>query len=102
MDISAPSPTPSLARGPGGANETALGRDAALRQAAVAFETVFLTEMLSHAGFGEGRRSFGGGAGEEGFASMLAQEHAKALSASGGVGLAEQIFEALKARSGDV
>lgn len=77
--------------------------DVALRRTAVAFEAAFLAEMLSHAGLGESRASFGGGAGEDAFASLLTQEHAKALADKGGIGLAEHIFEALKARaSGDV
>ncbi len=98
MDLSAISASAPPTRATGSAQEPEPARDAALRRAAEAFETVFLAEMLGHAGIGEGRESFGGGVGEQGFASLLTQEHAKALSASGGVGLAEHIFEALKAR----
>ncbi|MGR3322705.1 MAG: rod-binding protein [Pseudooceanicola sp.] len=70
--------------------------DPALRRAAEALEATFLAEMLKSAGLGEARDSFGGGAGESQFASMLAAEQARALAATGGIGLAEQIFNSLK------
>ena len=41
-------------------------------------EATFLAEMLKHAGFGESRASFGGGVGEDQFASLLRGEHARA------------------------
>ena len=71
-----------------------------LRAAAVEFETVFLTEMLKHAGLGETRDAFGGGAGEEAFAGMLASEQARLIAERGGIGLADRIYEALLARGG--
>ena len=71
-----------------------------LRDAARALEAGFIEEMLKHAGFGESRGAFGGGAGEEQFASLLRREHAQALAAQGGVGLAESLFHALAARTG--
>ena len=73
----------------------------ALRAVARDLEAAFLAEMLQHAGFGESRGAFGGGAGEEQFASMLRTEHARALAASGGIGLSESIFQALLARGAD-
>lgn len=79
---------------------TAPDRAAALRQAAEALEAGFLTEMLKHAGFGEARDSFGGGMGEAQFASMLRAEHARALVAGGGIGLAQSLYEALLTREG--
>lgn len=75
--------------------------DQALRAAAGELEAQFLAEMLKSAGFGEPRESFGGGAGEEQFASFLRQEHADEMVRRGGVGLAESIFEALKERAAD-
>ena len=45
--------------------------------------------------------SFGGGAGEEAFASLLTDEYARLLAERGGIGLAEQVFELLKQRTRD-
>lgn len=72
-----------------------------LRDAAVALEASFLSEMLGAAGFGESRSAFGGGIGEEQFASMLRREHAQALAEAGGIGLAESIYNALKENDHD-
>ncbi len=71
-----------------------------LRQAALDLEAAFLAEMLKHARFGAARGAFGGGAGENHFASLMRVEHARAMAANGGVGLAETLFEALLARDG--
>ena len=71
----------------------------ALRAAAQDLEASFIAEMLKQAKFGEARGAFGGGAGEEQFASFLRAEHADAIAAQGGFGLAESIFNALVARS---
>lgn len=88
-----PAPTsPTVERQPGGKTP----RDAALWTAAQDLETAFLAEMLAAAGFGAARESFGGGAGEEQFASLLRREQAGALVQGGGIGLAETLFEALK------
>lgn len=72
--------------------------DAQAREAAQAFEAAFLAEMLKHSGLNEMPSSFGGGAGEEAFTSFLTQEYAELMSERGGVGIAEQVFETLKAR----
>lgn len=74
------------------------GREAALREAALKIEAGFLSEMLKAAGFGEARDGFGGGIGEEQFASFLREEQAMAMARTGGIGLAESLFEALKGR----
>lgn len=73
-------------------------RNQSLRTAASELEASFLAEMLKSAGFGKARESFGGGAGEDQFASFLLQEHARAMVQAGGIGLSEAIFEALKER----
>jgi Rod binding domain-containing protein len=70
----------------------------AMRQAADAFETAFLAEMLKAAGLGKTPEGFGGGAGEDQFASFLVREQARAMVAAGGIGLSEVIFEAMKER----
>ncbi|MDF1728749.1 MAG: rod-binding protein [Sulfitobacter sp.] len=84
-----------------GAAQTARSRDMALRQAAEELEASFLSEMLGAAGLGAARESFGGGAGEDQFASLLRQEQARAMVAQGGIGLAQAIFEALKEKHDD-
>lgn len=70
--------------------------DKRLRDAARELEATFISEMLKHTGIGEVSGSFGGGAGEEQFASLLRDAQARELAVSGGFGLAESIFEALK------
>lgn len=75
-------------------------KDPELWAAAQALETSFLTTMLQSAGLGEAREAFGGGVGEAQFAGMLAAEQARAMTASGGIGLAESIYTALT-RSGE-
>ncbi|WP_354667622.1 rod-binding protein [Lentibacter algarum] len=69
--------------------------------AAQKLEATFLAEMLKSAGFGEARDAFGGGAGEEHFATFLTQAHAEAMVETGGIGLAQSIFEALKETQND-
>ena len=76
-------------------------RDVALRRKAAELETAFLSEMLAHAGFGTARESFGGGAGEEQFASFLRNEQASAMVKAGGIGLTEALFRALKGGPAD-
>ncbi|MEO1238625.1 MAG: rod-binding protein [Pseudomonadota bacterium] len=67
----------------------------ALQDAAKDLEAAFLAEMLKAAGLGETPSAFGGGVGEDQFASFLRQEQAKAMVDAGGIGLAEQLFESL-------
>jgi len=66
-----------------------------LKSVSKALEATFLTEMLKHSGINKTSEEFGGGAGEEAFASMLNQELAKSLSDRGGIGLAEHIFRSI-------
>ena len=66
-----------------------------LREAAVRLEATFLSEMLGAAGLGAVPEAFGGGAGEEQFASLLRDAQAEALARRGGIGLAESIYRAL-------
>ncbi len=67
-----------------------------MHKAATALEASFLAEMLKQAGVGESPEAFGGGVGEEQFASFLREEQAKLMANAGGIGLAETIFEAMK------
>lgn len=72
--------------------------DAALMDAAKKLEATFLAEMLKSAGLGQSRDSFGGGAGEDQFASFLVQAQAEKMVDAGGIGLAETLFQSLKER----
>ena len=72
--------------------------DRQLRDVAIELEATFLAEMLKHAGVGEAPGGFGGGVGEEQFASFLRLEQAREMSRQGGIGLAETLFHALKER----
>ncbi|MGZ9812574.1 rod-binding protein [Pseudoroseicyclus sp. H15] len=71
----------------------------ALRHAAEELEATFLSEMLKSAGLGEMPSDFGGGPGEEHFASFLRNEQARAMVQAGGIGLAEHLFQALAGRA---
>ncbi len=73
--------------------------DSALREAAQKLEASFLAEMLKAAGVGEQIEGWGGGIGEDQFASFLRQAQAEEMAKSGGIGLAESLFEALKERA---
>ena len=78
---------------------TQSAEDQKLRELSVKLEATFLAEMLKTAGFGKSRETMGGGAGEEQFGSFLIQNHAQKLAESGGVGLSEHLFNALKGRA---
>lgn len=67
-----------------------------LWKAAQKLEQSFLSEMLKSAGLGTPRTSFGGGVGEDQFASYLRDVQAGAMVEAGGIGLAEQLFKALQ------
>ncbi len=71
-------------------------RNAVLMTQAKALEAAFLTEMLGHAGVGTQSNSFGGGIGEDQFASFLRDEQAKLMVEKGGIGLAEKLFHAMQ------
>lgn len=64
------------------------------RQAAEKLEASFLAEMLKSAGVGKSP-SFGGGIGEDQFASYQRQALAEKIVESGGIGLAESFYQAL-------
>ncbi len=72
------------------------GRDAELAQAARDMEASFLSIMLREAGVGVPRSAFGGGSGEEQFTSFLTDAYAAKMAESGGIGLAERLFHALR------
>ena len=76
-------------------------RDVQIRSAAEKLEVGFLTEMLRAAGAGTSRGSFGGGAGEEQFASFLLEAQATEMVQAGGIGLAQSLYEAMAAQTPD-
>jgi len=77
------------------------GKNNALYSAAQKLEATFLAEMLKSAGFGQSRESMGGGAGEDQFSSFLVQAQAEEMVKSGGIGLAESLYESLKEQQND-
>lgn len=86
---------PPIPPGPGGVGPGLSDRSTAMREAALELEASFLAEMLKSAGLGKTSDSFGGGAGEDQFSSFLVRAQATQIARSGGIGLAETLFEAL-------
>lgn len=79
-------------------DKTSSGKDAA-REAANEFEMTFLNTMLQSMFEGvETQAPFGGGYGEDVFRSMLVSEYAKEISASGGIGLADDVYREILAQ----
>lgn len=68
--------------------------DSTLWHKARAAEASFLAEMLTSAGAGRPMQSFGGGIGEDQFASLLVHAKAERIARRGGIGLAEMILSA--------
>ncbi len=68
---------------------------------AQALEAHFLAEMLKAAGLHEQVTTFGGGPGEDQFASVLRQAQAEQMVEAGGIGLAESFYQAMLDQSGD-
>lgn len=73
-----------------------LSGDTRLRDAAQKLEATFLSEMLKSAGLGASRSAFGGGIGEDQFAPFLRDAQATEMARTGGIGLAESLFNAMK------
>ncbi|MCH5375601.1 MAG: rod-binding protein [Planctomycetes bacterium] len=71
-----------------------------LRQAATELEASFLAEMLKSAGLAKTRSAFGGGAGEDQFGSFLVRAQAEQIARTGGIGLAESLYQALLETNG--
>lgn len=91
---------PPIPNSPPPAASTAVRGDP-LREAAVQLEGAFLAEMLKSAGLGSVPKGFGGGSGEDQFQSLLVREQARLMAESGGIGLAESLYNALKERRDD-
>ena len=78
----------------------AVDRHAQMMEVAQSLEAQFLSEMLKSAGVGTTPSAFGGGSGEDQFASFLRDEQAKQMTAAGGIGLAQALFDAMVERAG--
>ena len=63
-----------------------------VRDVSEKLEAAFLTELLKVSGFAKPRSEFGGGAGEDQFASFLLEAQAREIVRAGGLGLTA-IFE---------
>lgn len=72
-----------------------------LMKKAKELETNFLSEMLSYTGLDSQKGEFGGGIGEDQFSSFLREAQAKAMVDHGGIGLSQNIFNALVRRDHD-
>lgn len=81
------------------ATTTSHPRAAELMQVAQSLEAQFLSEMLKSAGVGQTPEAFGGGSGEDQFASFLRDEQAKQMTQAGGIGLAQSLFDAMIAKT---
>ncbi|MBC7157720.1 MAG: rod-binding protein [Rhodobacteraceae bacterium] len=96
MLVPPPSPLPAPPAGPPEAAHTDT-----LHAAARELEAAFLSEMLTAAGLNRAPEGFGGGAGEDQFASFLTGIEARAMVKAGGIGLAEALFRALAGPADD-
>ena len=76
-----------------GSGQAALAAQPPDRLAAKKLEAAFIAEMLKASGLGKAPEGFGGGAGEDQFASFLREAQAKEIVRAGGFGLAA-VFEA--------
>ena len=102
LPLQARTPTPLPERGiqgtplPLGSHPTQDSQTAQARHAAEEFESVFLNEMLSPMFEGLSTDGLGGGGvGEEMFRPMLIDNYAKAITRSGGIGIADTIMREL-------
>lgn len=67
-----------------------------IEEAAKEFESVFISQMLSHMFSGvEVDPLFGGGHAEEMYRSLLVDEYGKVISQAGGIGLADHVKQEL-------
>lgn len=104
MSITPPTlavPSTALALRDAAASAAKPAEDRAKRAAAMEFEAAFLAEMLTHAGLGRTPEAFGGGPGEDAFASLLVREQARDMAEAGGIGLADAVYKALRRAAGE-
>jgi len=70
-----------------------------LQKLAQEFEAVILAEFLRAAGSEGIVKEFGGGIGEDQFASLLTNAQAEHMAARGGLGIAEMVLRAMMTSS---
>lgn len=92
MDLTQPL-LPEKSVAPNSGNEQ--NRAAEARRVAQEYEASFIAEMLKYTGVNSTSDTFGGGAGEDAFASFLTQEYATKIAEAGGLGIAETVFNAM-------
>ncbi|MBM3546432.1 MAG: chemotaxis protein [Alphaproteobacteria bacterium] len=69
---------------------------AALKKTGQEFESMFLSQMLSHMFSGiKADGLFGGGHAEETYRSLLVDEYGKSISKAGGIGIADQVVRSV-------
>ncbi len=73
-----------------------------LWRAAQALEAGFLAEMLKSTDLGAASSEFDGGSDQGHFRSFLLQAQADRIVQSGGIGLAENLFQAMQRAAGHV
>jgi flagellar protein FlgJ len=74
----------------------AASTDAQLRAAAMAFEAIYLAEMLTTMGVAREPETFGGGFGAEAFRSFLNEAYAERFVRRGGTGIADMVYRQLR------
>ena len=86
--------TPPLALGAAPTVDSIANRDALeAREAAEAFESIFLAQFLDQMFRGiETDGAFGGGFSEGLYRSMMNEEVAKSISKAGGIGIADAVY----------
>lgn len=70
-------------------------------EAAQKLESAFLSEMLKASGLGKTSSDFGGGVGEDQFASFLRDAQAREMVKAGGLGLSQHFYNAMGGRFDD-
>lgn len=66
------------------------------RVAAESFEAFFISQFLEHMYAGiKTDGMFGGGQGENVYRSMMMQEYGKAIAKSGGIGIADTVYQSI-------
>jgi len=89
--MTAPLPTAARAQTPPASGTEAFETRA--RRAAQEFESVFLTAFIEQMQSDiDTDGPFGGGPGEKIYRSMMAEQYARSIAQSGGVGIAEQVY----------
>jgi flagellar protein FlgJ len=82
------------------ARSTSAAHPTKLVDTAKAFEVAILTDLLRAAGAEHTRTEFGGGVGEEQFASLLLEAQVEHIVLAGGLGFAEMVLRSVLTQEG--